>query len=134
MFKGKKSTGRSVAEEMLICLGLSALVIILTSLVGALIASGLKDPTGSLGLISLGAMVVSAIVSGLFSARFGDGSLRRSALEALAVVLIMLLVGVIISAGRVSGGAFMNYGCYFGIYLLSAYLGRRKHGHRRHRR
>ena len=134
MFKGKKHTGRSVAEELLICLGLSALVIIITSLIGALIASGLKDPTGNLGLISLIAMIISALVSGIFSARFGDGGLRRSALEALAVVLIMLLICVIMSAGRVSGGAFMNYGCYFGIYILSAYLGRRRQGHRRHKR
>jgi hypothetical protein len=41
------------------------------------------------------------------------------------MTLIMLLCGIIVSAGRLSGGAFMNYGCYLGTYALLSYIGMR---------
>lgn len=133
MSKGRKYTGGG-AVGFLICLGFSAAALCLTSFIGALIAAGSDDPTGIIGICSLAAMIVAAIASGIFAARFKAGAgLGYYALAALTVVLVMLLINVIISAGRVSGASFMNYGCYMGAFLLFSYLGRKKDGHRRHR-
>lgn len=134
MHKGKGILNGGVAEKFLICFAISALVIIILSLISALILGALNDPTKSLGLFSFGAMLLSAAASGICCARInGEGGIGFASLVALAVVLIMLLINVILSAGRVSGAAFMNYGCYFGTFLLSAFAGKKRNGHRRHR-
>lgn len=135
MQKGRRALASSTPISFLICLGLSGGVIMLLSVIGALVASGLDDPTGNLGLISLAVMLISAAITGIFCTRIkGDGGVGFSALVALAVVLIMLLINVIICAGKVSLGAFMNYICFIGVAVGSAFLGkkRERRGHRKH--
>ena len=111
MLKGKRALqGGNIAGSFLICLALSGAVILGLSLICAFIASRLNDPTGNLGLFSLVAMLLSAVISGVLCARIkGEGGARFSFLVALSVVLIMLLINVIICAGKVSLSAFMNY-------------------------
>ncbi len=133
MLKGKRTKG-SVYQSFFICLISSAAVMVIMAIVCALIASGLDDPTEHLGLFSLGVMLLSAAVSGIISSRMQNGSITFSALVALALVLIMLLIDVIICKGKVSLGAFMNYGCYMGVATMSAFLGRKKEKHKRHKR
>ena len=134
MFGFKRSGGGEVARTFLICFAISVLLILLFSLISAVIVGSLDDPTKSVGLFSLATMLLSAAVSGVVSSRIkGEGGLKFATLVALAVVLIMLLVNVIISNGKVSGGAFMNYGCYLGVAALSAFLGRKRSGHRRNK-
>ena len=134
MHKAKGSFLDSVAGGFILCFAISILLIVLFSLLSALILDGLKDPTKNIGMFSLGAMVLSAMLSGILCSRIkSEGGLRFASLVGLAVVLIMLLINVIISSGRVSLAAFMNYGCYLGAYILSAYLGRKRDGHHKHR-
>ena len=134
MHKGKRMPSGGVAQSFIICFLISALLIILLSLISAVILGALEDPTGNVGLFSLGAMLLSAIASGVCCVQIkGEDGVRFSALVALAVVLVMLLINVILSQGRVSVGAFMNYGCYLGCFILAAYLGKRKDRHRKHR-
>lgn len=134
MRKGKGSLTGGVAQSFFICFAISVFLIILFSLISALIAGALDDPTKYLGVFSLGAMLLSAMVAGVSCTRIkGEGGVRFASLVALAVVLLMLLINVIICAGKVSGGAFMNYGCYLGTFILSAVLGKKREGHRRHR-
>ena len=133
MFKTKR-TQNNTARDFVICFCLSSGVILVLSLICALIASSLSDPTANLGLFSLGAMILSAIVSGIFSVKYRkDCSIGYAALVALMVVLIMLLINVIISGGKISLGAFMNYGCYIGTYLLGALIAKHTGGRRKHR-
>lgn len=134
MHKAKLSIKDGLAKCFAICFAISGLLIVLFSLLSALIVGRLDDPTKSIGLFSLGAMMLSAIVSGIICARLrGEGEVRFSCLVGLAIVLTMLLINVIVSKGRVSLGAFMNYGCYMGAFTLSAFLGKRKGSHRHHR-
>lgn len=135
MFVSKRSMGGAgTAKLFLICFAISVSLIILLSLISAAIVGSLDDPTESVGIFSLGSMLVSAAISGILSTRIkGEGGLRFATLVALSVVLIMLLINVIISSGRVSGGAFMNYGCYLGVAALSAFLGRKRERHRNHK-
>ena len=134
MHKRKRINSGGVAESFAICFGISTLLIILFSVISAVIAYMLDDPTEHIGLFSLASMILAGVVGGISCARIkGDGGVRFAALVALAIVLLMLLINVILSEGRVSGAAFMNYGCYMGIYSLSAFLGKKTYKHRKHK-
>ena len=134
MFKGKRINDGGIIKCFLISFCISFLLILLLSLLSALIACSLDDPGKVIGLFSLGTLLISAAISGVLSSRIkGDGGFKFAILVALAVVLIMLLINVIICNGKVSGGSFMNYGCYMGVAALSAFLGRKRDRHRRHR-
>ena len=134
MLNGKRTGGGGIMKTFLLCFAISVLLILLLTLISALIAGGLEDPGKAIGLFSLGSMLISAAASGVFSSRIkGEGGLKFATLVALAVVLTMLLINVIICGGKVSGGSFMNYGCYMGVASLSAFLGRKRVGHSRHR-
>ena len=134
MHKSKGSFLDGVAGGFILCFAISILLIVLFSLFSALILGGLNDPTKNIGIFSLGSMVLSAMLSGVLCSRIkGESGLRFASLVGLAVVLLMLLINVIISNGKVSLAAFMNYGCYLATYILSAYLGRKRNGHHKHR-
>ena len=134
MSKGKRTDGGGILQKFLICLAISILVILLLSMLSAIILGTLDDPTSLVGLFSLGCMLISAALSGVVCSRLkGDGGLSFATLVALAMVLVMLLINVILCGGRVSGGAFMNYGCYMGVSALSAFLARKRVSHKRHK-
>ena len=135
MHKAKRLLeGGGIGIKFLICFSISALLILILSLISAMIVAGLKDPTKSIGIFSLGAILLSAVISGVICTRVkGEGGLRFALLVALSVVLIMLLINVIICNGKVSGGAFINYGCYLSLSTLSAYIGKKGEGRRSHR-
>ena len=135
MFKSNRSkTGRGIGTSFLICLTSSALLILTFSFIVSLIVGALNDPTRHIGIFSLIAMLISALCSGIICGLINkDGGTGFAALVSLATVLIMLLISLIISGGRVTGGAFMNYACYVGVAVISSLLGKRhsrRHGHK----
>ena len=118
-----------------ICFCFSVGMIFILSLISAMIVISLDDPTAKLGIFSLVTMLLSAAVGGFFSSKIRGGmSLGYSALVSLSVVLVMLLMNVIMSGGQVSLGAFMNYGCYMGTYMLCALIIKNTANGRRRRR
>lgn len=135
MFKIKRNarSGRG-AFVFFICLFFSVLMILLTSLIFAAIANSSNDPTKNLGIFSFAALLISAFAGGLFSAKVSkkDG-VGYSLLVAMSVTLLMLLICIVAEKGKLSGGAFMNYGCYIGVFALSSLLGKSS-GKRRRRR
>ena len=77
---------------LLICLAISVLCILSVSFIFALISSTSNDPTGSLGIFSLSALLISGAVSGFISGKIKkEGGVGFSALMALATTLIMLI-------------------------------------------
>ncbi len=135
MQKTKRVSQSGVARSFFICIGISVAVMLALSLIGALVATLTDDPGGHLGIISLFVMIISAAAGGVLSSRIrGEGGVGFATLVALTIVLIMLIVNVIVSAGGVGGAAFMNYGCYLGVASLCAYLGRKKPHHRGHKK
>ena len=134
MHKAKRALKNSLFQSFFICLSISAGVIVFLSLIFAIIANLLDDPTENLGLFSLAAMLLSAAVSGIVSTRIkGEGGVGFSSLVALTIVLVMLLINVIICVVKISLGAIMNYICYLGVAAMAAFLGRKKEGKRRHK-
>lgn len=136
MLKGKKYIKTDGgALKFLICLGFSALLMLVCSFIMSIIAANSNDPTGMIGICSLIAMLLSAVGGGIFSVRMkGDGGIPYAILVALGLVLLMLLIAVISCGGKVLGSAFMNYGCYLGVTAMSAFLGKKKTTHRMHKK
>ena len=131
----KYINGGSPSVKFLICLGFSAILLLLVSFIMALVAVSTENPGGVVGIFALASMLVSAIAGGIFSAKMNHGAtLLQNALVPLALVLIMLLIAVIMTGGKVSGGAFMNYGCYLGVFILSVVFGKREPKRHRHKR
>ncbi len=120
--------------RFLISLGFSALMIVALSFVFALVAGKLTDPTKNLAIFSFAALLISAAAGGIFSARISDGKLSFSLLSSAAVLLIMLIVCIVANSGKIPASAFMNYGCYMGVAVFSAFLGSREKKHKHHRK
>ena len=131
MLKNKNHVKTSnAAAAFLICFGVSVLLIILISFVMAIIANTTENSTAMIGIFSLVSMLLSALLSGLFICRFRrESGVGYAALVALSVVLIMLLISVIVSNGKVGASSFMNYGCYLGVVTLSALVFRKRKRH-----
>ena len=132
MNKGKRiSLKGNFAAIFAICLAISTSAVILLSMTFALVAIMSKDPTGNLGIFSLSALLLGGAIGGFASAKIRkEGAVVFSALVALAVVMIMLIVCIIIN-GKIGGGAFMNYACYVGVSAFSGFLGAREKKYRR---
>ncbi len=134
MLKIKKRGGRSAAISLGLCVAASLLCAGVISLILALAANSSADPTGKIGIFSLIALLISATLSGLV-----NGAMNRErgggffALIALAVVALMMIACLIMTGGKIGAAAFMNYGCYIGVYILSALLAKKSKG-KRHRR
>ena len=126
--------GDTGARGFLICLGFSVGMLIICSLIMTLLAGATKNPGDIVGIFALCAILLSAVGGGVFTAKMqSDSNLLFPALTALAVVLTMLLVAIISCGGRVSGGAFMNYACYLGVFVISALFAKNQ-PRRRHKR
>lgn len=132
----KNKSVSTVIRIFFISYAMAISVIILLSLISSLVMLSIDNPTGNLGIFSLCIMLLSALIGGFITAKITDeGNLRFCVLTALGVLLTMLLANVIISSGKVTAGAFMNYGCYFGVFMLSSFFAlkapkRRKFRHR----
>ena len=128
-----KKVGDSVLYTYFLSLGISVFSLLVCAFVASIVIYSGKDPTQGVGVASLITLILSAALSGIIISRIScEGGVKIAGLSALATVFIMLIIGVILNSGKASPGAFINYGCYVGISLLSAYLGR-KRGRKRRR-
>jgi len=107
--------------------------LLVLSFIAALILSAAKSNSKDIRLYSLAVLIASAFLSGFINSKLR--SVKHGIFAALFIVLMMLLLGIILSVGKLSGGAFMNYGCFFLVSCGSAYLGKRRaKKQRRHKR
>lgn len=121
-----KKSSRSVGRCFIICLGFSMVTILVLTMILAWISISTDDPTGKIGIFSLIALIIAATISGLFASwQNPTDGVGFSVISGLGMTLIMLLCGIIASAGKLKGGTFMNYGCYLGTYALLSYIGMR---------
>ena len=129
--KNKKIADNAL-KAFLISVGISALALLATAFIMALVAYSTDDPTKNVALTALVTLILSALVSGVVISRIvGDGGTKLAALSSLALILILLLVGLIVKRGGVSSAAFMNYACFVGVSAIAAYLGRKREKRRR---
>ena len=117
------------------CVIISALLLPICALVAAIVANALKDPTSSIGILSLGSILLSAAISGAVCTRTcGADGVKISALTALFITLIMMLMGFISGGGKLPFGALMNYVCYLLTFTFCAVVFRKREGTSRRRK
>ena len=97
------------------------------SLIISILLTMTKNPTALINVCSLASTVICALASGLFVSRYKKaGGIGYSAIIILCTVIIMIICALIINKGRIYPSAMMNYGCYVGIAMLSAYFGKNR--------
>ena len=132
MYREKKQTKKDARGRLfLMCLGISLGILLAASLIMSAVAYSSSDPTGKIGIYSLASLIISAALAGFIGSRLSD-SVGVATLTALATVLILILVGAVISGGRLGLGALMNYLCYFGVATLFSLFAKKRV--RRHKR
>ena len=118
----------------LISMGIAAASLVICAFVMALIAYSGEDPTKKVATFSLLTLIISAAVSGIIISRMkGDGGVKLAGFGSLALMILLLVIALITEKGSVPPSAFMNYGCFVGISLLAAYLGRKREKRRKRR-
>ena len=103
------------------------------SLFATFILSKAENPLVSIKLTSLVVLLLSGAISGIVTAKHkGDLNFGLSILISVSVVLLMLAISLISAKGNVGGNVFMNYVCYFMIFIFFSFISR-KRSVRRHR-
>ena len=107
--------------------------LILFALIASIFLSGAKSPTKNLGAVSLAVFIAGAFLSGFVnSKRDKDNGVLFSVITSVAAALILLIVSLISSGGRVGGMHFMNCVCYMLMASFGAFVGKKRK--RRHKR
>ncbi len=128
-----KAMKESALGRFFPCVLVSIALVLLSTLVMAALAAISENPTGKIGIYSLVALILSAILSGIISARIsGAEGIKYPLLSALCVVLIMLLFSVVIE-GAPSASSLMNYGTFVAVSAFSGFLGRKREKRRARR-
>jgi len=133
--KRRQRDGANGFGRYFLCLLFSFAILTAVSLLASAACYLTSNPIESVGIFSLVAVVLSAAVTGgTISVYHGTGGFKLALLSAFGTVLIMLAIAAICSGGKPAASALMNYICYVGVTLPSAYLMRpRERRHRFHR-
>ena len=111
----------------LIGIGICIIILLICAFIMAIALTGTSNSSAKINVYSLAALIIAAALSGAVNSRLkGEGGVLHAFLTSLSTAVLMLAIGLIISAGRLSCGSFMNYACYIGVSTLTGYLGRKK--------
>lgn len=112
-----------VIKSILIGVGLSTGLLVAFAFISALIISFTKDPTSLIGIFTIGTVILSAVISSTIISRLRkEKGLLYAVICAIIISTLMLLIGLIATGGRLSGGVPINCACYIGASALSALL------------
>ena len=111
----------------------SFIVLFAVSFIGSLVLSRIKNPTAYIGIVSLISILISAAISGIMTKMLSASEgIIYPYLVAAAVVIIEMAISLIVCK-KIPLSALMNYGCYIGVYTLSAFVSQKRRV-RKHRR
>ena len=123
---------RSGARTRVFGIVLTAVIFLITALIGAVILGAMENPTAHVELCSMAALFITAASSGYATARYkGDGAILPSVLSSLFFVLVLLVIGLIGTSGRLPIVGVINLGTFMIISTLCAMLGRKRERKRR---
>lgn len=128
----RKRTAPSGGKALIFGLAVSSALFLLLMLLSAVISARTADPTGSVGMTSFFAFVISGAISGFVSAKkCGKDSIKIPMLSALSFVLILFLTGLVLSGGRLKSVTLLNIICYVAVFWLFSLLGKKPRRKRR---
>ena len=130
----KRIQGKSpIVKKLFISVAITAITVLALSFVCALISEKQGSSSAEIKIYSFAVLILASLLSGFVNSK--RSSVKESILSSFLCTLIMLLVGIILSAGKTEAGAFMNYACFFLLSSAGAYLGKKRvKKARRHRR
>ena len=101
--------------------------ILLVTFILAFISSMTKDPTSLTGGLSLTALIVSGAVSGFgISKANGEGGALVGILSSIITASVILVIGLIVSTGKLNLGVFLNLIAYMMTSTLASILGKKR--------
>ena len=129
----KKTQGKNQSiRGLLLSSAFIILVIVTLSFIAAIICNITQCRSDGIKIYALGVLIASALISGFVNSK--RGGVKEALFASLFISLIMLLLGIILSGGKIAASAFMNYGCFLLISVAGSYLGRRRDSKPRHKR
>ena len=130
---GKRGgTKKTCARALVFGIVFATAVFFVTAFVLAIILSKTENPTGHVSLCGMVSLFVTAAVSGFVTSRYkGEGGVLPAVLSALFFALVMLLIGLICSKGKLPFINVINLVSFMIIGTLSAMLGRKRERKRR---
>lgn len=134
--KNKKKDGaRHTSVTLLLATLTHAAVFAACILLGSLILFNGQNPTSLVGTASLLSFIIGGAISGFCVSRaLGRHGFSLSAASALIFTLILLIISAVLSNGKVSPRALMNYLCYLPTAMLFAFIATRRKVSRKKRR
>lgn len=137
MNKIKGVRKNSVGKGMIIATALLPVgIYFVISLIFTAICYAGNDPTNAIDIFSLVALLLSGALSSFINARLG--AKRGFPIAVIATAFssaLLLILGLVFSAGAIGFGLFMNIICYVMVCLLFGFFGKsstaRKHSRRR---
>ena len=126
--------GDGGAMKFFICLGVAIFSLLVVSLIMASVATFTDNPGGIIGILSLAAMLVSAVISGVAATKIKPNSSLLYAFAVAGSVIVLMLLCSVVMSGKISSAALMNYACYLGVFVLGSVLGKKKVARRSHRK
>ena len=135
MKKRKNSHSGSRARALAVGALVHGLLFVIAMLIGSAIIFLQSDPTSVLDIGALIAFISGGALSGfLVSKKHAEGGLALSSASALIFTLVLVIISIIASGGKVAPRALMNYACYLPTAVLFAFIAARKPKPKRRRR
>ena len=134
--KKRSFNAESLTTLQAILLGalLAAVAYLAATFAMSIISFGTADPTSLIGPLSLTALLVSGAVSALIITRVcGERGVLIALLSSLLLALVLLICGLVASGGSLPIRCPVNYLCYVGISVLTAFIGKKRSTRRRRR-
>ena len=135
--KNKKKDGtRHTPTTLFLATLAHAAVFAVAILVGSLVLFNGQNPAPLIGAASLLSFIIGGAISGFCVSRaLGRRGFSLSSASALIFALVLLIISAVISNGKISPRALMNYLCYLPTAILFAFIAtRRRSGAKKRRR
>ena len=126
--RAQRSGARALIFGIILCVA----VFFLAAFIGAVILSRTENPTGHVGVCGMAVLFTTAAVCGFATSRYkGEGGVMPAMLASLFFVLVLLMVGLIGSSGKLPLVNVINLIAFMIISALGALLGRKRERKRR---
>ena len=134
----RKIKGARISESktvsIIIGVAIAALSLLVCSAVCALLLTCIKTPTRHLKVAAMIALLISgAVAASVISHTAKEGAIRRVIISVGICSVIILLLSLIFTGGRIGGRIMMNIACYIMISVFFSCI-KLKKGRRRKRR
>ena len=119
----KKTNGRA----MLFGVCLTVIMLFAMSMLGAVIAARMENPTSIIGIASTASLYLTAAISSFVISKYkGEGGVLPATVCAIAFSLILLVISAIVNSGHIPAITAINLGAYIIIAFIFALIGQRR--------